>query len=112
MKTISKDSEYMFIVCLFLDKRVTCIMNRREFAKGCAAVASAAVLRRVVAQQHKPTGDSELDRRQSEIDAITPRDFAAYWMPHNLSGLRAFHRLFTTIFRLSKYNEKMSHITR
>lgn len=55
-------------------------MNRREFAKGCAAVASAALLRRVVAQQHEPTGDSELDLRQSEIDAITPKDFAAYWM--------------------------------
>ena len=54
-------------------------MNRREFAKGCAAVASAAALRRVVAQQHEPTGDSELDLRQSEIDAITPKDFAAYW---------------------------------
>ena len=56
-------------------------MNRREFTKGCAAAASAMAIGGVSAQKHEPTGDGELDRRQGEIDAITPGDFAAYWKP-------------------------------
>ena len=54
-------------------------MNRREFTKGCVAAASAMTFGRVLAQRHEPTGDNELDIRQSEIDAIAPKDFAAYW---------------------------------
>ena len=56
-------------------------MNRREFAKGCVATASAMALGRVCAQKHAPTGDPDLDGRQDEIDAITPQDFEAYWKP-------------------------------
>ena len=50
-------------------------MNRREFAKGCVATASAMALGQVCAQKHAPTGDPDLDLRQDEIDAITPQDF-------------------------------------
>ena len=56
-------------------------MNRREFAKGCVAAASAMALGQVRAQKHAPTGDLDLDGRQDEIDAITPQDFKAYWSP-------------------------------
>ena len=56
-------------------------MNRREFAKSCVAAASAVAFRQTVAQRHEPTGDPNLDLRQQEIDAITPEDFKAYWMP-------------------------------
>ena len=54
-------------------------MNRRDFTKGCVAVASAMALRHVSAQRHAPTGNPDLDLRQSEIDAIAPADFKAYW---------------------------------
>ena len=53
-------------------------MNRREFSKGFVAAASAAALGRALAQKHEPTGDAELDRRQSEIDALAPDDFKRY----------------------------------
>ena len=53
-------------------------MNRREFSKGFVAAASAAAFGRALAQKHEPTGDAELDRRQSEIDALTPADFKQY----------------------------------
>ena len=53
-------------------------MNRREFAKGFVAAASAAAVGRAFAQKHEPTGDAELDRRQSEIDAVAPGDFQRY----------------------------------
>ena len=56
-------------------------MNRREFTKGCVAAASAMALDRAMGQRHAPTGDVDLDARQSEIDAIAPKDFMAYWMP-------------------------------
>ena len=56
-------------------------MNRREFAKNCVATASAMALGRACAQRHAPTGNQDLDVRQSEIDAIAPEDFMAYWMP-------------------------------
>ncbi len=56
-------------------------MNRRGFAKSCAAAASAMALGQVCAQKHAPTGSQDLDVRQSEIDAIAPKDFMAYWMP-------------------------------
>ncbi len=56
-------------------------MNRREFTKNCVAAASAMALGRVFAQQRTPTGDPDLDERQSEIDAITPQEFEAYWAP-------------------------------
>ena len=56
-------------------------MNRREFTKGCVAAASAMALGRVCAQKHAPTGDLDLDGRQGEIDAITPKEFEAYWKP-------------------------------
>ena len=56
-------------------------MNRREFSKGFVAAASAAAFGHALAQKHEPTGDAELDRRQSEIDAVAPKDFVAYWKP-------------------------------
>ena len=56
-------------------------MNRREFAKGCITTASAMALGQAGAQRHAPTGNQDLDVRQSEIDAIAPEDFMAYWMP-------------------------------
>ena len=56
-------------------------MNRREFAKGCVATASAMAMGQVCAQTHAPTGDPDLDLRQDEIDAIAPQDFKAYWTP-------------------------------
>ena len=55
-------------------------LTRRDFAKGCVAVSSAMAARYAVAQRHAPTGDVNLDVRQSEIDAIEPSDFKAYWM--------------------------------
>ena len=54
-------------------------MNRREFTKGCVAAASAMALNQSMGQCHAPTGDLDLDVRQSEIDAIAPKDFMAYW---------------------------------
>ena len=56
-------------------------MNRREFAKGCMAAASAAAVSPLLAQSHEPTGVVDLDERQREIDAIAPKDFRAYWQP-------------------------------
>ena len=56
-------------------------MNRREFAKGCVATASALALGQAYAQRHAPTGNQDLDVRQSEIDAIAPEDFKAYLIP-------------------------------
>ena len=56
-------------------------MNRREFSKGCVAAASAMALHQAMGQRHAPTGDLDLDARQSEIDAITPKDFMEYLMP-------------------------------
>ena len=53
-------------------------MNRREFAKGCVAMASAMALRRAGAQRHAPTGDADLDARQAEIDAVTPQEYKRY----------------------------------
>ena len=53
-------------------------INRREFSKGFVAAASAAAIGRAWAQKHEPTGDAELDRRQSEIDALEPGDFKRY----------------------------------
>ena len=53
-------------------------VNRREFSKGFVAAASAAAFGRALAQKHEPTGDAELDRRQSEIDALAPDDFKRY----------------------------------
>ena len=57
------------------------MMDRRNFAKGCVAAASAMALGRAAAQRHEPTGVADLDTRQAEIDAISPNDFKAYWMP-------------------------------
>ena len=56
-------------------------MNRREFTKSCVVTASAVALHQAMGQRHEPTGDLELDARQLEIDAITPKDFKAYYMP-------------------------------
>ncbi len=53
-------------------------MNRRDFAKGFVAAASAMALRRAVAQTHAPTGDAALDARQAEIDAVTPQEYKSY----------------------------------
>ncbi len=53
-------------------------MNRREFTKGCVAAASLATLRKAGAQLHAPTGDAELDARQAEIDAVTPKEYKSY----------------------------------
>ena len=100
----------MYTAFRFPDKTRVRTMNRREFTKGCVAVASAAALRQVVAQRHEPTGDDELDLRQREIDAITPRDFAAYWMqgtrmaPERLSACIAE---FPVIGRLEAAFEKV-----
>ena len=57
------------------------MIDRRGFAKGCVAAASAMAMERAAAQQHEATGVADLDARQAEIDAITPREFADYWMP-------------------------------
>ena len=54
-------------------------MTRRTFAKGMVAASAAMAAGPAMAQRHASTGDAELDARQSEIDAITPQDFAAYW---------------------------------
>ena len=87
-------------------------MNRRDFAKGCAAFAAALKLGESGAQVHAPTGDADLDQRQSEIDAVSPADFMAYWkagteLPQNclsdiVSRLPAIGRLetaFDKVFR-------------
>lgn len=54
--------------------------TRRDFTKGAVAMALAAA-GRAAAQSHEPTGVQELDARQAEIDAVTPRDFEAYVLP-------------------------------
>ena len=54
-------------------------MNRRDFAKSSIAFAAAMRFIRTGAQVHAPTGNAELDLRQSEIDAIAPEDFFNYW---------------------------------
>ena len=56
-------------------------MNRREFTKSCVVTASAMALRQTMGQRHEPTGNIELDARQLEIDAVTPKDFKTYYMP-------------------------------
>ena len=56
-------------------------MNRREFVQSCVATASALALGQAYAQRHAPTDSPDLDARQSEIDAIAPKDFVAYWKP-------------------------------
>ena len=56
-------------------------MDRREFAKGFAAAASALALRPGFSGDKTQTGDPGLDARQNEIDAIEPGLFEAYWKP-------------------------------
>ena len=85
-------------------------MNRREFAKSCAATASAMALGQVCAQKHAPTGDPDLDGRQYEIDAITPKDFEEYWKPGTqLSGDRLAEHVarFPTLGRLEAAFDKV-----
>ena len=85
-------------------------MNRREFTKGCVAAASAMALRQAMGQRHEPTGDLDLDARQSEIDAIAPKDFMEYWMqwlqmkPEDLS---AYVEKFPVLKRLEAAFEKV-----
>ena len=85
-------------------------MNRREFTKGCVAAASAMALRQAMGQHHAPTGDLDLDVRQSEIDAIAPKDFMEYWMqglqmkPEDLS---AYVEKYPVLKRLESAFEKV-----
>ena len=90
-------------------------MNRREFTKGCVAAASAMALRQAMGQRHAPTGDLDLDARQSEIDVLAPKDFMAYWTqglqmkPERLSAcvekvpvLKRLEAAFEKVFREAK----------
>ena len=90
-------------------------MNRREFTKGCVAAASAMALRQAMGQRHAPTGDLDLDARQSEIDVLAPKDFMAYWTqglqmkPEDLSAcvekfpaLKRLEAAFEKVFREAK----------
>ena len=90
-------------------------MNRREFTKGCVAAASAMALNQAMGQRHAPTGDVDLDSRQSEIDAIAPKDFMEYWMqglqmkPEDLAAraeqfpvLKRLEAAFEKVFREAK----------
>ena len=54
------------------------MIDRREFSKGCVAIASAMSLGRAAGQSHAGTGIAELETRQREIDAVAPKDFAEY----------------------------------
>ena len=85
-------------------------MNRREFTKGCVAVASVAAFRQAAAQRHEPTNDPDLDRRQQEIDAITPADFKAYWLlglSLEPDGLSEYVARFPVLGRLEAAFEKV-----
>ena len=90
-------------------------MNRREFSKGCVAAASAMALHQAMGQRHAPTGDLDLDARQSEIDALAPKDFMEYLMqglqmkPESLSAcvekfpvLKRLEAAFEKVFREAK----------
>jgi hypothetical protein len=56
-------------------------MTRKNFAHGLAALSAAAASGGLFGQSHESTGNAELDLRQSEIDAVTPRDFFEYYSP-------------------------------
>ena len=90
-------------------------MNRREFSKGCVAAASAMALHQAMGQRHAPTGDLDLDARQSEIDVLAPKAFVAYWTqglqmkPEDLSAcvekfpvLKRLEAAFEKVFREAK----------
>ena len=66
-------------VCYHVSMKSFTMMNRRDFVAGGISLAAAFAFRRGEAQMHSPTGIPELDIRQSEIDSVAPRDFAAYW---------------------------------
>ena len=90
-------------------------MNRREFSKGCVAAASAMALHQAMGQRHAPTDDLDLDARQSEIDALAPKDFMEYLMqglqmkPESLS---ACVEKFPVLKRLEAAFEKVFHEAR
>jgi hypothetical protein len=56
-------------------------MTRKNFAHGLAALSAAAASGGLFGQSHESTGNAELDLQQSEIDAVTPRDFIDYYSP-------------------------------
>ena len=56
-------------------------MTRKDFTQGIAALSATAVSGSLFGQSHEATGDADLDLRQSEIDAVTPRDFIDYYSP-------------------------------
>ncbi len=56
-------------------------MTRKNFTQGLAALSATAVSGSLFGQSHEATGDADLDLRQSEIDAVTPRDFIDYYSP-------------------------------
>ena len=85
-------------------------LTRREFAKGSAAASLMAAAWRGDAQSNTQTGEQELDVRQGEIDAITPKDFAAYWqrgVDLPTDELTAMTRRFPVLARLESAFEKV-----
>ena len=86
-------------------------MTRREFAKGSVAASLMAAAGRGGAQSSTLTGgEQELDVRQGEIDAITPKDFAAYWqrgVDLPADELVAMTRRFPVLDRLESAFEKV-----
>ena len=93
-----------------MKNRCDLLMDRRSFARGCLAFASAMTFRDVIAQRHEPTGIVDLDARQSEIDAIEPKDFAAYWKPGtelDQESLSKFVARFPVLGRIETAFEKV-----
>ena len=86
-------------------------LTRREFAKESVAASFMAAACCGGAQSNALTGgEQELDVRQSEIDAITPKDFAAYWqrgVDLPADELTAMTRRFPVLGRLEAAFEKV-----
>lgn len=71
---------------------------------------SAAILRQTDAQSHASTGSADLDLRQHEIDAVTPKDFASYWKmggKASRSVVLEYTKRFKAIDRLEKAFDKV-----
>jgi len=58
-------------------------MSRREFVAGASCAAAVAAAGRAFGQDLAPTGVSELDEIQSEINEVTPEDYRAYCRPRD-----------------------------
>jgi L-ascorbate metabolism protein UlaG (beta-lactamase superfamily) len=87
-------------------------VTRRDFAKGALSAAAIAAAGRLAAQSHGPTGDAELDLRQAEIDAVTPKDFAEYCAPGLALGADALKRAVSRLPALGRLEAAFDKVFR